>query len=388
MDLTVKDLFDIDIFKNFKLIAGEKGLNKPITATEILDFEFVQGAEGMSRDKVFEGESILLSSLLFAKDDPSLITDAIERMEKLNISCFAYKPVFIKNLPEEAIRYADEYALPILEFGGDEFFEDIIVAVKKEIGAGTDIAETELKLERILDGDMSNKEISRFSRRLNPEFRKYLRVVAIMDREMTTEKAREMLKKFSSVKKVGRKTALAKFRTGFFIFLTQDTEDSSRFDALLNDVFSVLDINPERIRGGFSSIKRTDEDFGKVVREAFWSCTVSDLEEVEHKNYEDLGIYRFIVPEINSKNMKEYMEEYLKPLLEDEVELLRTAKTYVLTGGELEETADRLYCHKNTVRYRLSKMQELLDPNTTEKEFFENLALAIRIYMLMQYKDN
>ena len=84
--------------------------------------------------------------------------------------------------------------------------------------------------------------------------------------------------------------------------------------------------------------------------------------------------------------MKEYMEEYLRPLLEDEGELLRTAKTYVLTGGRLEETAERLYCHKNTVRYRLARMQEILDPRSTEKEFFENLALAIRIHMLMEYK--
>ena len=60
----------------------------------------------------------------------------------------------------------------------------------------------------------------------------------------------------------------------------------------------------------------------------------------------------------------------------------------MLTGGELEETAKRLYCHKNTVRYRLARMQEMLDPNSTEKEFFENLALAIRIHMLMRYKDS
>ena len=113
---------------------------------------------------------------------------------------------------------------------------------------------------------------------------------------------------------------------------------------------------------------------------------VADLEETGQRYYEDLGIYRFIVPEINSHNMKEYMEEYLRPLIEDEGELFRTAKTYVLTGGLLEETADRLYCHKNTVRYRLDRIQEMLDPNSTEKEFFENLALAIRIHMLMGYK--
>ena len=388
MGLTVKDLFDIDIFKNFKLIAGEKGLNRPITATEILDFEFVQGAEGMSREKVFEGESIILSSLLFAKDDPAVIIDAVKRLNQLNISCLAYKPVFIKELPAEAIEYANEHSFPILEFGGDEFFEDIIVAVRAEIGAGTDMAEIEFKLDSIIGGDLSAKETTRFSRRLNPEFRRYLRVVAIMDRNLSVETVQGLIKKFSSVEKLSRKAAIAKYRNGCFIFLSQDTDDVSRFNALLSDVFSVLGIEPKSVRSGFSSIRRTDSEFGKAVRESFWSCIVADLEEVEHKNYDELGIYRFIVPEINSQSMKEYMEEYLKPLMEDDGELLRTAKTYVLTGGELDETANRLYCHKNTVRYRLTKMQEMMDPHSTEKEFFENLALAIRIHMLMRYKES
>ena len=43
MKLTVRDLFDIPIMKNFKLIAGEKGLNRPVMLTETLDFEFTKG---------------------------------------------------------------------------------------------------------------------------------------------------------------------------------------------------------------------------------------------------------------------------------------------------------------------------------------------------------
>ena len=385
MGLKVIDLFDIEIFKNFKLIAGEGGLGKPITATEILDFEFVQGA-GMDRDKVFEGESIILTSLLFAKDNPAVITDAVRKLDSLKISCFAYKPVFIHELPQEALDYANDHNFPILEFGGDEFFEDIIMAVKAEIGAGSDMAEIEMKLESILDDELNSKDTARFARRLNPDFKRYIRVVAVMDREMNREEAGRLMKKFSSVEKLSRKAALAKYQSGYFIFLSQETDESQRFDALLSDVLAALEIELKGVKSGFSSIRRTDSEFGKAVREAFWACMVADLEETGQRYYEDLGIYRFIVPEINSHNMKEYMEEYLRPLLEDEGELLRTAKTYVLTGGLLEETADRLYCHKNTVRYRLARMQEMLDPRSTEKEFFENLALAIRIHMLMGYK--
>ena len=42
MAVTIKDLLNLEIMQNFKIVAGEKGLNRAVTATEILDFEFMQ----------------------------------------------------------------------------------------------------------------------------------------------------------------------------------------------------------------------------------------------------------------------------------------------------------------------------------------------------------
>lgn len=65
--------------------------------------------------------------------------------------------------------------------------------------------------------------------------------------------------------------------------------------------------------------------------------------------------------------------------------LLETACVYILSKGDLDETAAKLFCHKNTVRYRLSKLHEILDPYSNDKEFHENLSIAVRIYMLSQF---
>ena len=79
------------------------------------------------------------------------------------------------------------------------------------------------------------------------------------------------------------------------------------------------------------------------------------------------------------------MEEYLAPLLCNNEELLNTACTYIKSKGDLDKTAESLYCHKNTVRYRLNKIHEILDPKSNEKEFNENLSIAIRIYLFSQF---
>ena len=45
-------------------------------------------------------------------------------------------------------------------------------------------------------------------------------------------------------------------------------------------------------------------------------------------------------------------------------DLLRTLRLYVETGGALQETADALFLHRNSVAYRLQRIQDLagLDP--------------------------
>ena len=56
----------------------------------------------------FEKDSLVISSLLFAKDNPSLIFPAIKKLNEYGVSAFAFKSIIYENLPNEAISYADE----------------------------------------------------------------------------------------------------------------------------------------------------------------------------------------------------------------------------------------------------------------------------------------
>ena len=120
MAFTVKDLFEIPITKNFRLVAGEDGLDRPVRGIEILDFEFTRGVK-TERHDLFNKNTLILTSLVFAKDDPLAILDAVKTLFSINVSCLAYKPVIFSDLPREVIEYADSAGFPILEFGGDEF---------------------------------------------------------------------------------------------------------------------------------------------------------------------------------------------------------------------------------------------------------------------------
>ena len=385
MKLTVKDLFNLPIFAGFKLVAGAGGLNNPIETTEMLDFEFVQGAD-MEREHVFDGKSITMTSLLFAKDNPGLITDAVKRLHAFNVSCLAYKPVLIKELPKEAIDFANANNFPILEFGGDEFFEDVILSVRQILTATENINAIETDLARVIKEDMTLKEEAKLCKKINIRLKKYIRAICIRDSaNASEEQVTALVRKIQGHEKLNKKGACCKYNDSYFILLSQEDPCKSRFDALFEDAALTFHLDKSKFFCGISTIRMTADGFGKAIREAFWAKNIAVIEETPLRYYEELGIYRLVAPEMNSPVVINYMEEYLAPLLSGETELLQTARIYTLCRGDLDKTAEKLFCHKNTVRYRLSKMHELLDPSSNEKEFSENLSIAIKIYMLNQF---
>ena len=54
----------------------------------------------------------------------------------------------------------------------------------------------------------------------------------------------------------------------------------------------------------------------------------------------------------------------------------------MISGFDLNEAAEKLFCHKNTVRYRVRKIHDLLGGSLDEENFRESLALSVRVLLL------
>ncbi|MEG2012637.1 MAG: PucR family transcriptional regulator ligand-binding domain-containing protein [Anaerovoracaceae bacterium] len=388
MALTVKDVLHLEIMKNFRIVAGAKGINKPVKETEILDFEFV-GDFGNGRRKVFNGESIVLTSLLFAKDNPSEILEAVKKLKDLNVSAMAYKPVIFKELPQEVLDFANRSNFPILSFGDDEFFEDVILAVKEQTRKETHISEIELIIKDMIARELSQGEAYMAHEKINPYLKGKIRIACVKSKDETEDDILSTLKRINISEKLKQKTEVCKYEDCYLIILSQEENDEARFKALLEDVFVAYNLNENDLIIGYSETRPLDIGFDKTVREAYWAKNIAVAEKARIKRYADIGTYKLIVPQINSANTINYMKDYLRPLFaEDEKdgELLKTAVEYVLSKGDVIKAAERLFCHKNTIRYRIGKLQEKLDPTSNEKEFYENLSIAIKIYMLSNRK--
>ena len=392
--MKLRDLIKLPELSGFRLISGEGGLDKEADSSEIIDFEFAEGIE-FTREEMFYGHSIGLTSLMFARNKPELILGALKQLDEMGVSCLSYKPIFFRELPAEVIEYSESHDFPIFEITDDAFFEDIVLAIKKEVGQDMTETEVETALEDLIRNDLSEKDAGRLRNRICPGARKYLQVLCFMpdrqrdemtgdidpfDRDHFVRYARRIALNSS----FGDRVALTRFREGGFLVLTRDENERGSMEALGKDVIIASGLPEERVLWGRSRVLPQNSGFSQAVKEAYWSLRVCQIEGANSRRYDEIGIYRLIAPEMDSKTLTANAHEFLKPVMmaDDGDSLLETAVTYVLSGCDLNRASEKLYCHKNTVRYRVKKIHDLIEPGSPEENFRESLMLAVRVLLL------
>lgn len=69
---------------------------------------------------------------------------------------------------------------------------------------------------------------------------------------------------------------------------------------------------------------------------------------------------------------------------DDRAAVLTTAQAWFDHGGSAERTGEALYCHPNTVRYRLRRLQELTGRSLSDPWAMAEIAAALRAYELQR----
>ena len=386
--MKLRDVMKLPELSGFRLISGDAGLDKEVFSTEIIDFEFASGID-FSREEMFYGSSLGLSSLMFAKDEPELLLDAVKQLDNMGVACLCYKPIFFKELPQEVLEYSEKNNFPVYEITDDAFFEDIVLAVRKE--AGMDLTETEVEdyLDQIIRKELEQKDKDRLIKRIGPGIRPFVQAVFFeTENTFAREEMRKYSRRLSLDPRYGERTALVRFAGGGLILLSREDRAGNDMDALLKDAIITAGIPMTKPHMGMGRVYPLDTGFGRTVREAYWALQAAKVEDRELKKYGDIGVYRLLAPAMSNEALLRSAEDFLGPVLlddEDMETLFGTAREFVMCGGDIKKTAENLFCHKNTVRYRLKRIKLLTAPALDDKDFTESLILAMRIVLLKGY---
>lgn len=379
--MNVENFLQLPITKDFTVVAGHNGLHKSVQNVEILDFEFSPDIHTV-RDTIFTPNSVVLSSLLFAKQQPEYLLNAVKNLIELGASALAYKPVIFKDLPEEVIMYADENNFPILRFGGDEFFEKIILETMAYAKTQDYSFFLETMMKRLIEEDIPDEQIKSFLQQINKPFDKYVFVANIQVQEYTDSQWMQPLFQLEPLMKSGM---ICSYKKSLFILFTHSSEQF-QFKKFLNEWLVMYAISTESLTFGYSSRHVTQQELSIAVREAYYARIMAGIEGIPSRHYETLASDCLLI-ELHRKDAKfamDYVYSYLGPLLEEKADpdLIKTAITYVAKKGNIKEVAIAHFCHPNTIRYRMAKIRQLLAPIDNEYVFYERLAAAVKLYLL------
>jgi DNA-binding PucR family transcriptional regulator len=125
-------------------------------------------------------------------------------------------------------------------------------------------------------------------------------------------------------------------------------------------------------------------DLYRAGQEARLAANVGEAEGARLLAFEATGAYRLLLPAMSEDpaELERFYAETVEPLLaydeQYETDLLKTVETYLDHDGNVAATAQTLYTHRHTIRYRLERAKELCGHDVTSTEGREKLGLGLK----------
>lgn len=382
MSLLVKHILDHNLLDGAKLVAGEKGIGKPVlwvNFMEILD----------ALDSLQEGE--LLVTTGFHLDDEARFQDFILRLKSRGVCAIAIQTgYYIHEIPKYILRDADRYDLPIIDLPSRLTFSEIMHVLMENIEARTDEKnDREINLLK----SKATKLIAEFRSRLSQEQREEKSYLMLADLTVSS----------SGAARTGLKNEAERLKAclaGRCVGVEMDfTGSTALFAFSLKGDFTLNDIWVELIRlvTAFSREDRINvwagisdvilpQDADTAFDQAF--AAMGKLREIRAKKgvccFSNVHLFEWLEYFSGKNNSLSFAYDVLKPLIAYDSfhssEYLHTLRTFLTNEGRISETSARLFIHRHTLNKRIEKISNLCAADFSD--YFSRLhySLALLVY--------
>jgi sugar diacid utilization regulator len=125
-------------------------------------------------------------------------------------------------------------------------------------------------------------------------------------------------------------------------------------------------------------------DLRRAATEALLAANVAEARGLGRLSFEETGAYRLLLPAMSEDpgELQGFVEETVAPLVDYdeqyETELVRTLESFLDADGNVARTAERLYTHRHTIRYRLERVRELSGLDVSSTDGRERLSLGLK----------
>jgi PucR family transcriptional regulator, purine catabolism regulatory protein len=399
MSLTCEEMMRLPYLEKIKVVAGEVGLNKVISWVHVVEIpEVTEWVKG--------GELLFITGVTIQNNKEALL-QLVRSISKKSLSGLVINVgPYIKETPQEVIDLANLINFPIFELPFEvklievtqsicsaifttKLEEDSMNSFMKEIILGS-ISISEETLNRAMLYGYNIKK-SYYSLVVDiDDFRNYIKNNGIEDEKKIWEIKITIRHIIDSIMfKYNKKHLLMVESDSFYIMvpvgnIARITSDITTITEEIKDDIS------ERIKGltvsvGIGGVCSELKDF-KIA--SFMAQKALEILKREGKtsyisDYKELGIYRLFFDMSKFDEMKNLFNETLLKLQEyDEKSssnLFETLSLYFNENRNLGQAAEKMYIHRNTMKYRIKRIQEILNCDLKDEKTVFNITLCLKI---------
>lgn len=132
--------------------------------------------------------------------------------------------------------------------------------------------------------------------------------------------------------------------------------------------------------------RRTSDptDLYRAGKEAQLAANVAVAEGRSPLAFEDTGSYRLLLGTMSEDpaELERFYQETVAPLVaydsQYETDLVATVEAYLANDGNIGATAEHMFTHRHTIRYRLDRAKELCGHDITSSDGRERLGLGLK----------
>ena len=174
-------------------------------------------------------------------------------------------------------------------------------------------------------------------------------------------------------------------RDGEFVVLVAGAEPGlvhKTAELLLREL--EINLSSYELAVGHSRPAADAADAHRAGAEALLAANVAEAQGRRLLAFEDTGAYRLLLPALSEDpaELRRFHEETIAPLLaydaQYDTELVRTLESFLDADGNVAKTAQKLYTHRHTIRYRLERVRELCGLDVSSTEGRERLGLGLK----------
>lgn len=385
--VTLRKLFLLPELKEITLVAGKPGLDRPISGVNV--------AESVELAEFYRPNELIVTTGINMANDSGKLGAMVE-------SAFTCKTAgivlntgpFIPAIPQQVIDFADCHRFPVFQMPWSYRIADFLKITVQFLVTeqGTETMAERLLSDILFKADMNRErileELSRFEFKTGAEFG----IIACVFRE-SKEPATSCRQIIENEFAQRYRHFLSMVYKNQIIYLVDQLDmrmPRVPFSRTVQHIYNVVEKKASHAKFiiGMGNFYPDIADMPKSYREAI---TVIQLTR-HHPDrfackYKDIGIYKIIAGVQDHRIIENYHQDMLGPLYRydqlHDTDYVRFLRVFLEEDGHTSSIGSKEFIHRNTVLYKIKKIESILGMNLNTSFTKTSLSIAFMIEDVM-----